>query len=255
MSIFEELENLNVSEECFDEILESIEDYIEKKYPEQKEEYKGAHSEPANKKTELLTKARKANIEELVHAEDKEGKKKVLDKRYSTKRGQGEIKTLLKQKGLSESILGVSEECFDDIMGIVEAILSESNKARKEAHKEAIFKVHHPAGQRLYRLKDKNSPEQEQAKKNLRYWSGDDSAVALSLKDVRALEEPGSSEVRHALGRGAGWGSRFPKPSKSRQAINAHRSYKDKVAQLKGDIQRKAKETRAKNKFGRNPLP
>lgn len=134
--------------------------------------------------------------------------------------------------------LNVSEECFDDIVTMVEAMISETKKARKEVQREAEFHLHHPAGMKVFGLNQKNSPEQEQAKKNLKYFDYDgDAAVAQSLKDVRALEDR-PSVIKNALGRGDGWGSRFPKPSKSSQAIHAYKEYKRTLDKLKNDIKR-----------------
>ena len=101
-SIFESLENLEVSEACFDEIIESIFQQIKKVYgkPEYKEPFK---TKPLNKSAELIRKAKKNKREEEDLAINKEvndnnlplsrAKIKISSKRDCTKNVQGERKT------------------------------------------------------------------------------------------------------------------------------------------------------------------
>ena len=120
MGIFESLENLNVSEECFDEIMDIVEellsediyDYIQKKHG--KAAYDINTNKPANKSAELVNKALSAEAKEKHQATmrdagitEPDGNKwssqdrvalqtaydKIKDKRRKTKNTKGESKT------------------------------------------------------------------------------------------------------------------------------------------------------------------
>jgi hypothetical protein len=101
MDIFESLENLNVSEECFDEIMDMVEGLvgeIERKHGEPKYKYsKETGTVPANKSAELLAKRDDAWGKEFNQAKEREGSEKVHDKRFNTKNEKGNIKTIQKQ--------------------------------------------------------------------------------------------------------------------------------------------------------------
>ena len=83
MDIFESLENLPVSEECFDEIMglveeilsEDIETTIKDKYGEPK--YKEPYYSPANKSAQLLDKVAQAQNDEIEQAAERENKSPV----------------------------------------------------------------------------------------------------------------------------------------------------------------------------------
>lgn len=158
----ESLENLNVSEECFNDIMEDIETYIKKKYPEE-EKFEGSHSSPANKTTELLQKSRQAAVKELVDAENREGKTKVLDKRYKTKRGQGEIKTLLKQKGLSEELVEEINLILEDLINeLKDETVNSFVSKRKENYAQAQQNRKRAENRELKLDADPNASSKEQ---------------------------------------------------------------------------------------------
>lgn len=89
MDIFENLENLNVSEGCFDDIMDIVEDLIDtihKKY-----KY-GAPEYYENGGSDLEDKARTVATREYKEAGDREGAKKVYAKRVETKNLKGDRK-------------------------------------------------------------------------------------------------------------------------------------------------------------------
>lgn len=130
MNIFESLENLPISEGCFNEIMDIVESLvteIKKKYPHPAviKDEKSADYESAVKtlphREKLLSKAlelrRKANS--------------PFSSKYASKNDNGEEQT----RNRSAEVLflkdKVSESLYDEIMGLVEGILSEENLINK----------------------------------------------------------------------------------------------------------------------------
>jgi hypothetical protein len=101
MDIFESLENLNVSEECFEEIMDMVEGLvgeIKRKHGEPEYKYsKETGTVPANKSAELLAKRDDAWGKEIDQAKEREGSEKVKDKRFHTKDEKGYMNTIQKQ--------------------------------------------------------------------------------------------------------------------------------------------------------------
>ena len=152
----------------------------------------------------------------------------------------------------------VSEECFDDILNIVEEYITETKKANKIAHQEAIFKKLNPQGKRVYIFKEM-TPEGKKAAKRLTNVSkneyGDTTGTTHSLRDFRKLyntDSPNSApeydydsrkdersqeaeDVRDALGRDKEFANEEPEPSKSSKAAKMYSDYKKVVQDLKND--------------------
>lgn len=156
-------------------------------------------------------------------------------------------------KSLSES---VSEECFNDIMGIVEEIIAETKKANKMAHQEAIFRKLNPQGTPVSGFRDQLSTKGKKVTKRLTNVYKDDdyiSGTAHSLRDFRDFKDTDNKksapyydyehggdlrsdnaiDVRDALGRGKEFSNKDPKPSKSHQAAQAYNQYRDTLKKLK----------------------
>lgn len=117
MDIFENLENLNISEECFNEIMDIVEEIISERNKENKEAKKEWEKEGA---TNLKVK-RTLDSETIRQLE--------LNDPGSVKRmKEGTKKNLLGSndiKAFRDENKKVSEECFDEIMGLVEEIINE----------------------------------------------------------------------------------------------------------------------------------
>ena len=100
MNIFESLENLNVSEKCFEDILrvienllnEDIETLIKKKYGEP--EYAPPYYSPANKSAQLLGKVIQARNTEIEQAAERENSypAKIWGKRNKRNRDVATLK-------------------------------------------------------------------------------------------------------------------------------------------------------------------
>ena len=111
MNIFESLENLNISEECFNDIMSIIKEilgegydkplnywsHIERVHGEPKR--KKGTNEPLNKSAELIDKNAEKRSAEIDDAVKREGKdfEEVLNKRTTNKRDAGDATTSLNQ--------------------------------------------------------------------------------------------------------------------------------------------------------------
>lgn len=93
MSIFEELESLNVSEECFDDIMNIVEDLLSEGNHLRNVVYRASAKGRTNKTQELAKKAMKVPSSGDIHR-DEDGKLNTdnLDGKYLTNNDRGRLK-------------------------------------------------------------------------------------------------------------------------------------------------------------------
>ena len=153
--------------------------------------------------------------------------------------------------------LNVSEECFEDIVGLVEEYINETKKANKIKQQEAIFKKLNPNGEYAsldpwFRNRDvKDLPKLTNLRKGQYGYKG---GVAHTMQDFRNAEgtdnpdsapyddpETGSKaktykaqEVRRLLGRDNEFSKPSQEPSKSHQAAQQYLKYKKVLRDAKG---------------------
>lgn len=136
MDIFESLEDLQVSEDCFDEILDIVEEYI---------------NELNDETIDSLVNKRRGNLAKAIRKRDEIGKKH--GKTFGVARGNlsKEEKTAIKDVQDAEKAWhktrdavekrnkrGLSESCFNDIMDMVEELINELH-APTPASATAVF--------------------------------------------------------------------------------------------------------------------
>ena len=98
MDIFESLENLNVSEECFDEIMDMVEGLLSESLKQEISKKAGNGDDIKNYiywNVDKYKKAHKAEYDELEQAAKREGKPfiDIWNKRHSNKQSKGYVKT------------------------------------------------------------------------------------------------------------------------------------------------------------------
>ena len=146
--------------------------------------------------------------------------------------------------------LNVSEECFNDIISIIEEIISETKKVNKEAHQDAIFKKLNPEGE--YAAIGRHS--NPRAVKNLEgVYTGPLGArggAAKTMKDYREVTQVDSTnsaptpegektdsakEVRRLLGRDKEFSNVPAKTSKSHEVAKKYMEFKQAVKKAKNN--------------------
>ena len=156
--------------------------------------------------------------------------------------------------------LNVSEECFDEIMDMVEEFINETKKARKVAHQDAIFKKLNPEGVSTFAddwtgnkekavelLKDAHKSKfgsnttivgKAQSMNDLRTVRGTDKKSSAPSYDFEVrgdVRSCAAEDVRDALGRDEKFSAEPAEPSKSAQAAKAYAEYKNKLRNLKNN--------------------
>ena len=132
--------NKKVAHEGLDEavsLLETLFDTIRREHGKPHYEYDGTRFNTANKSADLFHKAEDAHNDELRKAENKEGWKKVSDKRNLTKNKVGEEKTRARSKQqigkYNERLLKEIDSLISKNEGLDEAIKDHVEKKRIEA--------------------------------------------------------------------------------------------------------------------------
>lgn len=133
MDIFESLENLNVSEECFDEIIESITKMVAPilagKDKHGREESIGTKIDRASHKHPYIMKASSA-VDNAINKVRNIGQQKdnrTPEEKLRNVKPAGTIygKDMYSNAQLKDAAYKMSESLYNEIMGIVEAILNE----------------------------------------------------------------------------------------------------------------------------------
>ena len=160
--------------------------------------------------------------------------------------------------GIFESLenLDVSEECFEDILDIVEEIIDETKKANKEAHQDAIFKKLNPHGEYVM-IRRRSNPNNIKNLSNVgRAVLGGKGGVAHTMKDYRQVvytdspenapsydSETGhkvrsgeAEEVRALLGRDDKFSNSPTEPSKSNKVAKKYLEYKKALKNAKNEM-------------------
>ena len=148
--------------------------------------------------------------------------------------------------------LPVSEACFDDIIGIIEEIISETKKANKEEHQEAIFKKLNPKGEYApigsWSNKNKiknltnvttgfynNGGGVAHTMRDYRDVSGTDTSDSAPFsEDGKKVKSFAAQEVRRILGRDDKFSNEPAQPSKSHKVAQKYMEFKKAVKDAKG---------------------
>lgn len=100
MDIFESLENLNVSEECFNDIIESLYNTINQKYKNDPKKWNELQSKLAS----AMSKEHYASQNRDFGGKDKYAERELMDnKRYENKQTLGNLKTDLRRMKSQEN--------------------------------------------------------------------------------------------------------------------------------------------------------
>ena len=125
MDIFESLENLNVSEECFDEIMGLVEEVINEVSKEL--HVKAAENSLPKRNRAFCLAAAKYNAV---------GGDKTAKEVKDTKSRLDHAHEIIAQEQPKKVTTEASEVCFDEIMGLVEDLIGVTQKNLKDAEKK-----------------------------------------------------------------------------------------------------------------------
>lgn len=185
MNIFESLENLNVSEECFDEITGIVEEYINevssrkvKEYIKGREKQSEKAYQEAKKADEIHDKARLlyGNKSPITH--DKYNKafdasQKFWKAKEKVKKGKDYLKKTKERERFNKwkesyrpvGLSGLREDLLKEIMGIVEALLLTENDRKhlndfKNASPDLNKKIYYEGPKVEYKPKTNEDPKE-----------------------------------------------------------------------------------------------
>ena len=260
MNIFESLENLPISEECFNDILSIVED--KELTPNKERHLEKLSHKIAKAKVKEQEQGKTKKVRDKIDAAYNKHANKYHEYVTGSKDYEGlSPKELAQANGYAlESLenLPISEECFNEIMDMIEEYINETKKARKVAHHDIIFKKLNPEGVDTFADDYKGNKEEAvkllknahkskfsnaivgkaQSMSDLRKVRGTDSKDSAPSYDYEVGDDVRScaaEDVRDALGRDGEFSAEPPKPSKSAQAAKAYAEYKNILHNLKNN--------------------